>query len=100
MKKETFIAECMDQDIVWNDLVKAGIWYPRTFLGFTVGYGVKFFTGALGYGHYGCPEEDDPYGDYVRLCAIIDEDSSDSTSRTDFLCFEYDQIASIELYKH
>lgn len=96
MTKETFAAECRENDIRWNDMVEIGIWRPRTFLGITIGYDVKYFTGALGYGYHNCFVDHAPYGDYVQLCTMKDEHSSDTV----VLCFEFEQILSIKLITH
>lgn len=101
MKKETFEAECREEGIRWNDMVEIGVWYPRTSLGYTVGYGVKYFTGALGHGYYDHSKNHAPYGDYVILCIMREGNKKKGiTSKSDFLCFEFEQIASINLITH
>lgn len=71
MTKETFAAECRENDIRWNDMVEIGIWAPRTFLGITIGYGVKYFT-----------------GDVLQMLDMI----SDDTGYDDIIIKEFERI--------
>lgn len=95
MNKETFAAECRKKGIVWNDMVRIGVWYHMTFFGIGCGLSIKHFEGALGYGRYK-DNSDSSIGDYVQLCVMEDEHSSE----TEILCFEFEEIASIKLLTH